>query len=1312
MNRLLNDAPRQLMLGELGKLATPPQATFDALARLLAGQLQCPIAWLGLIEESSDDSSLLLKARVGMTMVELPLPPPDLLDTLLASDGFAGAAGLFDLAWLASVGPVQSMAAARVTVDGHTVGVVCAMDLRAREFNVSHKSAVRDVALMASALLESGLKEQRWRLQAERVRVASLSSSDWLWESDPTGRVTWVSSGVESHTGLPASLVVGHTLGEINRRAVGDRSNSWQRYQEARAQLAPFRDVIADRETATGMITVSISATPVFDEDGRFSGYRGTTSNITQRMEAQRAALKAERLLSDALDGLTAGVMISDAEGRLLLANPVWREKIGRYTSDDATWPDIVERVADAGDYPDASDRKAFVQWRLGLASSRGELHEMRWQDRWLMVSDRELAEGNVLHLSIDITDRKLAELELAESKAQLSAVLGAVPDLWFVLDAQGHYLACSTQDHPMLLHTWESVRGKPFNTGVPQSVADRALPAISRAIDTGELQRIDYELTTTDGVLRAFEARISPMPNQQVLYVTRDLTELRNLERDVLIMQRALEADASLPITVADATQPDMPLIYVNPAFERLTGYSRQEVLGRNCRFLQGTLPTQPASTSLREAARDGRALSVTLNNMRKDGTVFSNALHIAPVRDAAGHLTHYIGVQRDVTEQSRAADKLRLSEELYRSVASAISDGLLVVTPSLTIIAVNPAGCDILGVVQVEVVNKGDAWPFTLLGPDETPFPLDQHPVKKVVASDRPLMNQIHALRRPDGQVRWVSLNAHPLQLRPEGGTFSVVLTFRDITQQRASEQALAVAEERWKFALEGSGDGVWDWDARGQKLFYSPRWKEMRGYADHEIGDSAEEWRSRVHPEDLPRVLSAIVKHLKGEVPFYDLEYRVRHRLGHELWIRDRGKIVKYGADGKAERIVGTQSDITRSKQAEQALRDKQAAELASQAKSEFLSRMSHEMRTPLNAVIGFSQLLALNQNAIDAGTVREYAGHVLDAGEHLLALIDDVLDLQKIEEGALSLRLGTVDLHDAITRTMELLWPLAQTREVRFESLVAPGTWVHADMQRLRQVLLNVASNAVKYNHPGGSVRWRLEDTVDGRVMLCLEDNGAGMSAEQMHRLFQPFERLGRETSTIEGTGLGLIIARSLTQAIGGRLLVSSEAGRGTCVRIDLARSDAPAGTLVLTAPAEAPAGPGLRMLYVEDNRINAILFEEAMRMHGSQIDLRVAEDGDQALTLAQDWHPEVLVLDAHLPGISGFEVLRLLRTLPGLANVPAYMCSADAMPDDVQRAYEAGFIGYWTKPINIGSVLADVEQCVQRARHAAASNHPG
>jgi CheY-like chemotaxis protein len=307
--------------------------------------------------------------------------------------------------------------------------------------------------------------------------------------------------------------------------------------------------------------------------------------------------------------------------------------------------------------------------------------------------------------------------------------------------------------------------------------------------------------------------------------------------------------------------------------------------------------------------------------------------------------------------------------------------------------------------------------------------------------------------------------------------------------------------------------------------------------------------------------------------------------------------------------------------------------------------------------------------------------------------------------------MSLAIGPVALDDTVERTLELLQPAASARQVRLDNRVPAHTWVRADVQRLRQVVLNIASNAIKYNHTGGAVRLSVDAGRRGFVTLVIEDTGPGMTEMQMGRLFQPFERLGKETSNIEGTGLGLIIARSLTQAIGGKLEVRSLAGRGTHVSIELPRDDAPDTVYDnhATMPeCEAPPAPSrapLRMLYVEDNRINAILFEGALRMHNSQVELRVAEDGEEALAVASEWQPEVLVLDAHLPGMSGFDVLRELRTLPGLATAPAYMCSADAMPDDVQRAYEAGFIGYWTKPIDIAAVLADIDDIARRIRGA-------
>jgi signal transduction histidine kinase/ActR/RegA family two-component response regulator len=369
-------------------------------------------------------------------------------------------------------------------------------------------------------------------------------------------------------------------------------------------------------------------------------------------------------------------------------------------------------------------------------------------------------------------------------------------------------------------------------------------------------------------------------------------------------------------------------------------------------------------------------------------------------------------------------------------------------------------------------------------------------------------------------------------------------------------------------------------------------------------------------------------------------------------------------------------------------------------AESAKSEFLSRMSHEMRTPLNAVIGFTQLLLSRSGAPDASEVRDYAEHVLRAGEHLLALTNDVLDLQHVEEGRAELDTADLPLDGLVAQVIQLLAAEAEQRGIGFDSHVPPEVAVRADPRRLRQVLANIASNAIKYNRPAGVVRFSVDpDAPPARVRLSIEDTGAGLKPAQLDRLFQPFERLGRETSTIEGTGLGLIIARSLTVAMGGTLQVASRAGVGTRVVVELpAAQQTP---LPFAEPARAPAppaaaAPALRMLYVEDNRINAILFEEALRLRDG-VELRLAENGAEALEQVRDWTPDVLVLDAHLPGMDGFELLCALRRQPGLDAVPAFMCSADAMPDDVRRAAAAGFAGYWAKPINIAKIMDDLDR---------------
>jgi len=377
------------------------------------------------------------------------------------------------------------------------------------------------------------------------------------------------------------------------------------------------------------------------------------------------------------------------------------------------------------------------------------------------------------------------------------------------------------------------------------------------------------------------------------------------------------------------------------------------------------------------------------------------------------------------------------------------------------------------------------------------------------------------------------------------------------------------------------------------------------------------------------------------------------------------------------------------------AENALRDKRAAEMASAAKSEFLSRMSHEMRTPLNAVIGFAQLLQMRSDAGQSVPVAQYSEHILQSGRHLLALVNDVLDLQQVETGRLNLSLEAVDLARALDTAWQLIEPAARARGIELTGRLDASLHVWADPRRLQQVLLNLLSNAVKYNRSGGWLRCSVEPPGAlgaDRVALLIEDAGEGLTAEQLARLFQPFERLGRENSAIEGSGLGLVITRALVKEMHGALSMSSEPGKGSRVRVELSRPPSDAA-LPPVAPRSAAAAV-LRMLYVEDNPINALLFEEALKLRGG-IELRIAHDGPEAIELLRQWHPDVLVLDAHLPSMSGYDVLRTLRQDARYTATPAFMCSADAPPDGQQRARDAGFAGYWSKPIDIAQVMRDL-----------------
>jgi signal transduction histidine kinase/CheY-like chemotaxis protein len=391
--------------------------------------------------------------------------------------------------------------------------------------------------------------------------------------------------------------------------------------------------------------------------------------------------------------------------------------------------------------------------------------------------------------------------------------------------------------------------------------------------------------------------------------------------------------------------------------------------------------------------------------------------------------------------------------------------------------------------------------------------------------------------------------------------------------------------------------------------------------------------------------------------------------------------------------------------------------EAARNANQAKSAFLSSMSHELRTPLNAILGFAQILTAEALPSTVEQKREFAGHILRAGRHLLTLINEILDLAKVESGTLTLSMEPVELGAVLLECRDMIEPLAAARHVRLLFPEQCALVVMADRTRVKQVVLNLLSNAIKYNREGGAVVLDCEQGDGGRVRLSVRDTGAGLDHAQVEALFQPFNRLGQENGAEEGTGIGLVVTRRLVEVMGGTIGVSSSVGVGSVFWVELITTEPQSSALAARAAAAPAAVPPLAegashlLLYVEDNPANLKLVEEIVRFRP---DLRLLSAPDAALgiELAKAHLPAIVLMDLNLPGMSGTAALRELRADPATAAIPVIALTANAMPRDVERGLASGFFRYLTKPINIDEFTAAIDSTLAwLSQRAAAQKAP-
>ncbi|HEY3118171.1 MAG TPA: ATP-binding protein, partial [Chloroflexota bacterium] len=487
-----------------------------------------------------------------------------------------------------------------------------------------------------------------------------------------------------------------------------------------------------------------------------------------------------------------------------------------------------------------------------------------------------------------------------------------------------------------------------------------------------------------------------------------------------------------------------------------------------------------------------------------------------------------------------------------------------------------------------------------------------------------------------------------------------------------------------------------------------------QRLLGYAPQEIIGVPKFWLQRIHPNDRDRLEAMNERAWADRQVHAEREYRFRHQDGQYRWLHT---VVRYEYDqaGSLIDVLGFAMDITDRKRAEEALQEaRNEADRANQAKSEFLSRMSHELRTPLNAVLGFAQILEMD--SLDAEQ-REGVSHILRAGRHLLELINEVLDIARVEAGRLAISLEAVPVTEVLQEVVDLIRPLAASESIRLmaDASGGPGPHILADRQRVKQVLLNLLSNAIKYNRQNGSVALFHHTSPEGRLRISVSDSGYGIVPGWMQELFIPFERLGAEQTAIEGTGLGLALSKRLVEVMGGTLGVESTVGQGSVFWVEFPLAEDPVKRLdqegrdlpALVDREEAPASRGvLDVLYIEDNLSNLKLIEYLMA-HRPDVKLIPAMQGRLGLDIAREHHPDLILLDLHLPDIPGAEVLRRLRQSPETSEIPVVVITADATPSHLEPLLAAGARAYLTKPLDVKKFLETMDEVLRDARSGRA-----
>jgi PAS domain S-box-containing protein len=1155
--------------------------------------------------------------------------------------------------------------------------------------------------------------EEALRVSNERLRIVTMATNDAVWDWDLGTNKVWWNEGVRTLFGYDLEdgeadpewwlERVHHDDREAVERfffdAVHGTELSWVDEYRFRCADGSYKDVY-DRSYI------------VRDADGRATRMTGAMLDISERKRAEEALAQERYLLHALMDNIPDNIYFKDAASRFVLVNKALTTYFGLGDPAQAIGKTDFDFFTDEHARAAREDEERIMRTDQPVV---GKEERETWLDgrvRWVSTTKMPFREKNgqilgTFGVSREITNLKRAEEALQASERRFRILVDNATDAFLLHDEQGRILDVNRRACESLGYSRDELVGMTA-LDFDLDITPDDMEEIARKLIAGEVFVHETRHRRKDGTTFPVEVRGQAFwegGRQFFVALVRDMTERKRAEEALRASEhrfRTFVDHAADAFFLHDRHDDRHVVVDVNRQACESLGFTRDELIGMiPTDFDPDVTPADLADINHKLSA--GEKVAFEARHRRKDGTTFP-----VEVRGQAfwedGRLFS-VTLVRDMTERKRAEEALRASERRFRTLVDHATDAFFLVNDRHVVLDVNRQACLSLGYTRDDLVGM-TSFDFDI---DVTP-PMLEEQGRQFDDGEVIVFESRH--RRKDGSVFPVEVRS---RLFREGGQQFAVALARDMTERKRAEEALRASERRFRTLAEALPNIVWTAEPDGAVDYVNARITEYSGLTPEQTLGWG--WELAIHPEELPRFLELWTRSIAtGEL--YENEFRLcsadctyRWHLSRALPLRDdSGRITKW---------VGFAIDIDDQKRAQEALRQaKEAAEAASRAKDEFLANVSHEIRTPMNAILGMTEL------ALDTpltGEQREYLAIVKSSAEALLKVINDLLDFAKIEAGKLELDHADFSLRHVLGETLRALAFRAHRKGLELACRISPEVpdALIGDAGRLRQVLLNLIGNAIKFTEHG-EVVVRVEAGAEQTstesdppepgsrpsqlLHFSVSDTGIGIPREKQEKIFQAFEQVDSSTTRrFEGTGLGLSIAARLVALMGGRITVESEPGRGSTFLFTAGFGSQPHPP---SGPPERPLVDlhGLRVLVVDDNATNRQILDEWLR--GWHTEPTAVADGFQALdalwSAVSVGRPFALVLlDGRMPGTDGLTIAESILQSPVLSKCRIILLTSEELHGDIVRYRERGIAAWAMKPVPQEELLEIIYRVLSR-----------